>query len=978
MKDGRISKASEGFAAFLVAVALYLPFLSRHYEQNGVAEARALRQGILFSANHLLYRPAGLLIQDAARFCGFRLSSISSLQLTTAVCGAAGIALAYLFFRTIANGRFVPAVVAFWLATSWAYWTFSTDAIYIPVAAMWVAAALLIFVSSRSRAGLMVAGTFTGFAILTWQANIFLLAVFWSGLYFIRAKRRNELIPSGLIFAAVCAFPVVVMYMLAALSKGIRSPAKFLYWVTTHGDGVGLPIWGQLNWQYLVNTSHSMIGSIVPIGSKAGLVALTLMVLTSLCAAVETIRTNASGGLRISAWLLTSYLVYLPFIIWFDQAKEWFVVLNIFLGGIFVNILGRPGVGRMPRVVLAPLVCVIAGVNFSSTILPQTRTPNPYLEIARCVASRTGASDLVVSADWNWTDYTRYFFNRNSISLISEVGITGDARAALSNVRQKIIQTQWLHGDVYFPDPASYSKSHLSWLRSGIGLALEDLSELRGEYAFECGGTRFLRARPLTDRAVRGPDGKVWRTTLEGEPVLRTPMQKVSLNIKSAAGTRVSTAGIASESTVGYARLVAAQGLLPTGFGISRFYLGNSLLAESLNFLRTATKSGLFPVEIENSIDTAVAITNPNSVSARIDFTFRNSNGVPLKIGTIDVPRYAQLSRFLSEQPFFATSELAGGTLGFRANVPVFLMGLRVDQQPSRLFFSRIAVGQEVMTEIGKNVIPYFIAGGGWVSQIVLVNPAHSKSSGKIVYTFADSQSTGRAENRVLEYLIPARGVQRLRISGKERSRIGYAVVQPVDGTTTPLTSVLLLHDEGTRPTDNALIEALAPESVQTLYVERNGNFLSTDVVMANPSDKQVVARLKLSKLDKAEEGIEQWVTVPPFGMQTVRLDELENNPFRPKSFEGVLRIETRLGSRITAVSVRRAADRTNEVIYSLIPPMEAFPRLEQKSVVLPQIVDSGGYISHLVLVNTSQNDSAVAVDFFSNSGKPMHHLIVN
>ena len=109
-----------------------------------------------------------------------------------------------------------------------------------------------------------------------------------------------------------------------------------------------------------------------------------------------------------------------------------------------------------------------------------------------------------------------------------------------------------------------------------------------------------------------------------------------------------------------------------------------------------------------------------------------------------------------------------------------------------------------------------------------------------------------------------------------------------------------------------------------------------------------------------------------------MRLDELENNPFRPKSFEGVLRIETGPSSQITAVSVRRAADPANQVIYSLIPPMEAFPRIEQNTVLLPQIVDSGGYISQLVLVNTSQNNSAVALEFFSNSGEPMDHLLVN
>ena len=66
----------------------------------------------------------------------------------------------------------------------------------------------------------------------------------------------------------------------------------------------------------------------------------------------------------------------------------------------------------------------------------------------------------------------------------------------------------------------------------------------------------------------------------------------------------------------------------------------------------------------------------------------------------------------------------------------------------------------------------------------------------------------------------------------------------------------------------DALIEALAPGSVQTVYVERNDNVLSTDVVMVNPLDKAATARLKLSKLHDGQEEMEQWVTLPPFGMQ--------------------------------------------------------------------------------------------------------------
>ena len=46
------------------SLRFFIPFLSRHFDLNGIAEARSLELGALFSPNHLLYRPLGLLVQD--------------------------------------------------------------------------------------------------------------------------------------------------------------------------------------------------------------------------------------------------------------------------------------------------------------------------------------------------------------------------------------------------------------------------------------------------------------------------------------------------------------------------------------------------------------------------------------------------------------------------------------------------------------------------------------------------------------------------------------------------------------------------------------------------------------------------------------------------------------------------------------------------------------------------------------------------
>ena len=138
----RLAKKAEGVVAFAIATSLYLPFLSRHFDLNGIAEARSLELGALFSPNHLLYRPLGLLVQDLLAAVGVPVRSIFVLQAITAVSAAAGVAFAYLFFKKLAGSRMVAAAGALWLGTTWAYWAYSTDAIYIPVAAMFAGAAL--------------------------------------------------------------------------------------------------------------------------------------------------------------------------------------------------------------------------------------------------------------------------------------------------------------------------------------------------------------------------------------------------------------------------------------------------------------------------------------------------------------------------------------------------------------------------------------------------------------------------------------------------------------------------------------------------------------------------------------------------------------------------------------------------------------------------------------------------------------------
>src|SRR5262249_56601708 len=72
------------------ALLLYVPFLSRRFDPNGLQDALAVDRGgaNLWNPNHLLYRPIGAGLDAAVRSLGFGARSMAPLQGPAAPHGA--------------------------------------------------------------------------------------------------------------------------------------------------------------------------------------------------------------------------------------------------------------------------------------------------------------------------------------------------------------------------------------------------------------------------------------------------------------------------------------------------------------------------------------------------------------------------------------------------------------------------------------------------------------------------------------------------------------------------------------------------------------------------------------------------------------------------------------------------------------------------------------------------------------------------
>jgi len=128
-----------------------------------------------------------------------------------------------------------------------------------------------------------------------------------------------------------------------------------------------------------------------------------------------------------------------------------------------------------------------------------------------------------------------------------------------------------------------------------------------------------------------------------------------------------------------------------------------------------------------------VAIVNPNGSTASVKLTLRRHDGTQVATTTVDVPARQQTSKFfrdLFSRQSTIPAELTG-TLTITANLPVSVIGLRFRGSN----FSTLPVTNlsgnggslpifpnGIVGGAGAILLPQFAAGGGWATELVLMN----------------------------------------------------------------------------------------------------------------------------------------------------------------------------------------------------------------------------------------------------------------
>ena len=296
-------------------------------------------------------------------------------------------------------------------------------------------------------------------------------------------------------------------------------------------------------------------------------------------------------------------------------------------------------------------------------------------------------------------------------------------------------------------------------------------------------------------------------------------------------------------------------------FRFSAFDGTNVLVTEAAVPTSPLIQSGRIYAEVSGPVNTGVAIVNPNSQPAEVAFFFTDSNGQISGSSTVSIPAKEQLGRFLNEAPYNSRS-FVRGTFTFSSSVPVSVVALRgFTNERLESLLTTLPVSSLSAPVEETAVFPQLADGGGWSTQIVLVNPTDDVMSGTIQFLGQGDPATpaepleltvNGQTSSTFTYTIAPRSSWVGKTAGTSAAiRVGSAHVTPSPPYGVPSgVAIFSFRRSGIVVTESG-VPAMSAGSTFRLFVESSGNFnaeeegsLQTGLAIANLSENPSVVTL--------------------------------------------------------------------------------------------------------------------------------------
>jgi hypothetical protein len=413
------------------------------------------------------------------------------------------------------------------------------------------------------------------------------------------------------------------------------------------------------------------------------------------------------------------------------------------------------------------------------------------------------------------------------------------------------------------------------------------------------------------------------------------------------------TAGSLKSATSGYAGLTFDGSATASGIAIMSFRADGAGVSETSVSAVTTMKSGRIYAEIGGGIDIGLALVNPNSTTTTVSFFFTDANGQDFGNGNISIAANGQLSRFLSESPFNGSPSVRAFT--FEASGPIAVTALRGrTNERSEVLFTTLPVIDLSVSPYDAAIVPHMAQGGGWTTQVLMVNPGDVPITGRL--QFSESLSPSHVFN------IAPRSSIRVDVPASGPSvQTGWMRIIPDAGSRIPSTAALLSFRSGGVMVTEAGIPVVPIDTGFRLYVEAStdGN-IQTGIAIMNPADVDVAVTLALTNANGSPLGTGV-ISVPANGQISLFLNQVAGLSVPS---QGIVRISA--ASPLSVIGLRGRYNERNDFLITSLPPVAENLSGANGPLFFPQFVDGGGYVTQFIIFGTA---SSGGLQFRTSSG---------
>jgi hypothetical protein len=398
-------------------------------------------------------------------------------------------------------------------------------------------------------------------------------------------------------------------------------------------------------------------------------------------------------------------------------------------------------------------------------------------------------------------------------------------------------------------------------------------------------------------------------------------LSSVTEQLPAGAGRTYFSGG--SEARTGYGCF--EPGYQPgSALAILTSHSGNRVVSETAVAGTAALSRALWFVHKTAALDTGVAVAAP-AANATVSLELRDASGKIVATSDFGISKGNQIARFVSE--LFSTFKFPAefyGSLTLTSTSPVAVVSLRtLFNTAGEFLVTAIPVADlDAPAASGSLYMPQVADGGGYITEILLVNPGASVASGIVEFHAPDGSPLDVKVPGItagsVKYRLEPHGSLLLGTDGAAASpRNGYLLLKP-DGSQPPIAGAIFsLAQGGTVITATGVLATPAFTATRFPVNMSAGHDLALAAV--NSSNQNTMLRLSLRDLEGRSLSCRATAPLPSRGQIATFLSQLF--PTIPAEFRGTLEVDS--DAAVAPVALRSlVAD--GRFLFCALPPDRA------------------------------------------------------